>query len=352
MASSGRNDRGVERSGKGGACYVIAEAGVNHNGDIGVARELVKAAAESNADAIKVQTFIAEDVTAPTARKAVYQLETTSKKESQLEMLRSLELPREAHAELQELCRDLGVAFVSTPFDTKSVDLLDELGVPFIKIGSGEVTNLPFLEYVARKGRPIVLSTGMSTLAEVDEAVCAIERAGCTDLTLLHCVSNYPADPAAVNLRAMETMHQAWGHPVGYSDHTPGIAVAVAAAALGACVIEKHFTLDRTLPGPDHRASLEPGVFREMVDAIRTVERAMGDGRKAPAASEIETAAAARRSLVAARDIAPGETLREEDVAILRPGTGLPPSMLRYVLGCTTRTAIKAGALLELEMLA
>ena len=335
----------------GARCLVIAEAGVNHNGDVALARELVKAAASAGADAVKVQTFVAERVTSPSASKADYQLQTTSKKESQLEMLRKLELSREAHEELQALCDDLDVAFVSTPFDRGSVDLLDSLGVPFIKIGSGEITNHPFLLYVASKGRPIVLSTGMSTLAEVDEAVGVIEQGGCKDLTLLHCVSNYPADPADVNLRAMRTMAEAWGIPVGYSDHTPGIEVALAAVAMGAAVLEKHFTLDRSLEGPDHRASLEPKDFHRMVDGIRTIERALGTGRKIPAPSEGNTRVTARRSLVAACDIAEGEFLTEANIAILRPGTGLSPVFLGVVVGRHAAMDIAKGTVLTLEML-
>jgi N,N'-diacetyllegionaminate synthase len=334
-----------------GRCLVIAETGVNHNGDVELARALVETAAKAGADAVKMQTFVAERVAGRAAPKAAYQIETTGGEESQLEMLKRLELSPEAHEELQALCRKLGVLFVSTPFDRESVDLLDRLDVPFLKIGSGEVTNLPFLAYAASKGRPVVLSTGMSNLAEVDDAVRTLEQAGCENLTLLHCVSNYPADPADVNLRAMTTMARAWGHPVGYSDHTPGLAVALAAVAMGAVVLEKHFTLDRDLPGPDQRASLEPSEFREMVDGIRTIEKAMGSGRKTPAPSEANTRAVARRSLVAARDIEPGDILSLEDLAILRPGTGLPPAMLPYVAGRVARRAIEAGAVIDLEMI-
>ena len=337
--------------GAGHPAYVIAEAGVNHNGDIELARSLVRAAVEAGADAVKVQTFVAEQIVTRDAPKADYQVESTARAESQLEMLKRLELSREDHKDLQALCRELGVAFVSTPFDLRSVVLLDELDVPFIKIGSGEVTNLPFLEYVARKGRPIVLSTGMSTLAEADEAVRTIEAAGCRDLAVLHCVSNYPADPRDANLRAMQTMAAAWSIPVGYSDHTPGIAVPLAAVAMGASIIEKHFTLDRTLDGPDHRASLEPDAFRRMVEGIRTVEVALGSGRKEPAASEKNTARVARRSLVAARDIAAGTVLDTQDIAILRPVTGLPPVMLAHVVGRTARAEIPVGTIIRLEML-
>ena len=338
--------------GPGQPCFIIAEAGVNHNGDVKLAKRLINVAAEAGADAVKFQTFKAERMVSVTAPKAEYQLQTTDAAESQLEMLQHLELSPEAHRELHAYCQERGVLFMSTPFDEESIDLLDELGVPVFKIGSGEITNWPFLEYVARKGKPIILSTGMSYLSEVDEAVRVIRDAGCDQLVLLHCVSNYPADPADANLRAVQTMAMAFGVPVGYSDHTPGIEVALAAVALGACVIEKHFTLDRSLSGSDHRASLEPDELTALVQGIRTVEAALGHGRKEPAASEANTAAVARKSLVAARDIPAGTKLTEGLIAIKRPGTGLPPAMRLYLIGRTVRMGIPAETLLTLEMLA
>jgi len=240
---------------------------------------------------------------------------------------------------------------MSTPFDEESADFLADLGVAVFKIPSGEITNLPFLRHVACRGKPMIVSTGMSYLGEVETAVRTIEEAGNYDFVLLHCVSNYPADPADVNLRAMQTMATAFGVPVGYSDHTLGIEVAIAAVALGACVIEKHFTLDRSLPGPDHRASLEPDELAVLVRGIRTVEAALGQGRKEPAASEANTAAVARRSLVAARDIPAGTVLTEEMLAIKRPGTGLPPAMLGHTLGRRTRVNMPAGTIIDLGML-
>ena len=338
--------------GFGEPVFIIAEAGVNHNGDVELAKRLINVAAEAGADAVKLQTFKAERVVSATAPKAEYQLQTTDAVESQLDMLRRLELSLEAHRELQAYCQERGVLFMSTPFDEESADLLDELGVPVFKVGSGEITNWPFLEYVARKGKPIILSTGMSYLSEVDEAVRVIRDAGCDQLVLLHCVSNYPADPADANLRAMQTLAAAFGVPVGYSDHTLGIEVAIAAVALGACVIEKHFTLDRSLPGPDHRASLEPDELKSLVRGIRTVEAALGHGCKKPAASEANTAAVARRSLVAVQDIPAGTTLTEELIATKRPGTGLPPAMRPYLVGRTVRVSVPDGTLLKLEMLA
>jgi len=340
------------RIGPGQPCFIIAEAGVNHNGSLEIARQLVDVAAQACADAVKFQTFKAEKVISPQTPKAAYQLQTTGDGESQLDMVKRLELPFDAFRELYAYCQDKDILFMSTPFDEDSADFLADLGVAVFKIPSGEITNLPFLAHVARKGKPMIVSTGMSYLGEVEAAVRTIEEAGNHDFVLLHCVSNYPADPADVNLRAMQTMAMAFGVPVGYSDHTPGIEVALAAVALGACVIEKHFTLDRSLPGPDHRASLEPDELTALVRGIRTVESALGHGRKEPAASEVNTAAVARRSLVAARDIPAGTMLTKELIAIKRPGTGLLPAMRSYLVGRTIRVPVPAGTLLTLEMLA
>lgn len=338
--------------GPGQPCFIIAEAGVNHNGSLEMARQLVDAAARAGADAVKFQTFKAEKVVSPQAPKAAYQLQTTGASESQLDMVKRLELPFDAFRELYVYCQDKGIRFMSTPFDEESVDFLAELNVAVFKIPSGEITNLPFLAHVARKGKPMIVSTGMSYLGEVEAAVRTIEETGNHDFVLLHCVSNYPADPADANLRAMQTMATAFSVPVGYSDHTLEAEVAIAAVALGACVIEKHFTLDRSLPGPDHRTSLEPDELSALVRGIRTVEMALGHGRKEPADSEANTATVARRSLVAARDIQAGTTLTEELIAIKRPGTGLPPAMRPYLIGRTARITIPAGTLLTLEMLA
>jgi N-acetylneuraminate synthase len=255
--------------GPGQPVFVIAEAGVNHNGDLKLARALIDVAVEAGADAVKFQTFRAERLATPDAPKAEYQVQTTGNAESQFEMLRRLELSADAHRELQAYCHERGIIFLSTPFDEEAVDLLDESGVAAFKISSGDLTNSPLLEHVASKGKPVILSTGMSELSELIEAVSVLNTAGCENPVLLHCVSNYPADPAEVNLRAMQTMRSAFDVPVGFSDHTQGIDVALAAVALGACVIEKHFTLDRTMPGPDHRASLEPTELRELVRSIR-----------------------------------------------------------------------------------
>jgi N,N'-diacetyllegionaminate synthase len=343
---------GTRRIGPGEPVFVIAEAGVNHNGDIDLAQRLVDVASEAGADAIKFQTFKAENVAASTAPKAVYQLETTDSFESQQEMLRRLELSPAMHRELQAYCQQQHILFMSTPFDENSADLLDELDVPLFKLPSGEVNNWPFLEYVARKGKPLILSTGMSYLSEVDEALRVIYNAGNTQVIILHCVTNYPADPADVNLRTMQTMATALHTPVGYSDHTPGPEVALAAVALGACVIEKHFTLDKSLSGPDHRASLEPRELRALIAGIRTVERALGNGTKQPASSEENNRLLVRRSLVAAQDIPQGDILQPHMLKGLRPAGGISPALAREVVGHKTRQALKSGQLVTWSDLA
>jgi N-acetylneuraminate synthase len=339
------------RIGPGYPCFIIAEAGVNHNGSIELATRLVDAAVEAGADAVKFQTFKAERLVTPDAPKADYQVQATDISESQLEMLRRLELSRENHFELFSYCRRKGILFMSTPFDEESADLLEELGVPAFKIPSGELTNLPFLTHVARKGRAMIVSTGMSYLDEVKDAVQAVAETGNMNLALLHCVSTYPANPADVNLRAMHTMAAAFNVPVGYSDHTLGIEVALAAVALGACVVEKHFTLDRTLPGPDHRASLEPDELAALVRGSRVVEKALGHARKEPSASETNTAAVARKSLVAKWDIRTGSMLTEEMITLKRPGTGLPAAMRSKIVGRKAKQDIPAGTFLTLEMM-
>ena len=336
--------------GPGHPCFIIAEAGVNHNGDIAMARQLVNAAAAARADAVKFQTFKAERLATLDAPKADYQRETTGASEGQYEMLRRLELSLEMHQELMDYCKERSILFMSSPFDESSADMLASLGVAVLKVPSGEITNLPYLSHLSAKGLPMIVSTGMAHLGEVEEAVDTIEKAGNQDFVLLHCVSNYPASPSDVNLRAMGTMAAAFGVPVGYSDHTLGIEVALAAVSLGACVIEKHMTLDRGLPGPDHTASLEPEDFKAMVASTRTIERALGTGRKVPAASEASSAAAARKSLVAAREIPAGTSLTEDLIAIMRPGTGLPPAMRSYLIGRSVRVPVRAGELITLDM--
>jgi N-acetylneuraminate synthase len=336
--------------GEGHPCFIIAEAGVNHNGDPELARQLIDEAAAAHADAVKFQTFRADSLMVRSAPKAGYQRETTGSAESQFDMVRRLELPFEEFGRLKNYSERRGILFLSTPFDFEAVDYLASLDVAAFKISSGEVTNHPLLAYVARTGKPVILSTGMATLNEVEEAVGLMKSAGASALALLHCVSNYPALPRDVNLRAMLTMRNAFGVPVGYSDHTLGIEIAIAAVALGASIIEKHFTIDRDLPGPDHRASLQPNELSAMVRGIRDVEQAFGHGRKEPAASEADTAAAARRSLVTACDIHAGMAMTEKVIAIKRPGTGMPPSMRTSILGRTAKNDIPAGTVLTLEM--
>jgi N-acetylneuraminate synthase len=331
---------------------IVAEAGVNHGGNAAAACRLVETAAAAGADAVKFQAFAAERLATATAPMAAYQRRAVSVRHTQLDMLRELELSIDAHRRAAAVSHDLGLLFLSTPFDEQSADALAAIGVPAFKLPSGEITNLPLLAHVARKGKPVILSTGMATLGEVDEAIGAIVGAGCNEIVLMHCTSAYPAAPSDANLRAIGTLAAVFDRPCGYSDHTRGHDVTVAAVALGACVVEKHLTLDRGAPGPDHAASLDPAEFGAMVRAVRTAEAALGDGRKRPAASEREIAMVVRRSLVAARAIPAGSVLDEEAVTVRRPGTGLPPGARETVIGRTVRIDIPAGALITLEMLA
>jgi N,N'-diacetyllegionaminate synthase len=332
--------------------FVIAEAGVNHNGSLDLALQLVDAAKASGADAVKFQTFRADQLATRSAHKAPYQERTTSNSESQFEMLQRLQLDAAAHRRLIDHCRNVGIQFLSSPFDTQSADLLATMNVPLYKVPSGEITNLPFLQHLARKSRPLILSTGMSTLGEVEEAVHVLQAAGAIKLTLLHCVTEYPAPFAEVNLRAMQTLKSAFGLPVGYSDHTSGIEIAIAAVALGAEVIEKHFTLDRSLPGPDHSASLEPIELRQMVTAIRHVEAALGTGIKAPAPCELPNISVARKSVVAARTLPTGHQLATGDLEIKRPGNGLAPKLLPTLIGRTLRASVAKDEIINWDHLA
>ncbi len=336
--------------GDGHPCFIIAEAGVNHNGDVELAKRLIDVAVDAGADAVKFQTFKAESVISSQALKAPYQKVTTGKDESQLEMVKRLELSFDTFRELYEYCRGKDILFLSTPFDYESADFLDSLGMAAFKVPSGEITNNKLLMNIARKKLPVILSTGMSDIVEVGQAVCWIKELGNDDIILLHCVSNYPANPNDANLRVLGTMKTAFQIPVGYSDHTPGIEVSLAAVALGACVIEKHFTLDKNFPGPDHQASLDPNELASMVHGIRVVEASLGHGRKEPAVSEANTAAVARRSLVADVDIRAGTQIAEEHIAIKRPGTGLPPSMFPYLIGLKLQEDVSAGTIFSMEM--
>ncbi len=306
---------------------IIAEAGVNHNGSIDRAKKLVDVACEAGADFVKFQTFKAKTVVTRTADKAEYQKESTGAAESQFEMIKKLELNRTAHLELIQHCGKRDIRFLSTAFDHDSIDLLAELNIPFYKIPSGEITNLPYLRHVGRMGKPIIMSTGMSTLEEVRAAMEILLTAGLQkeDLTILHCNTEYPTPMADVNLRAMLTIRDELGVNVGYSDHTLGIEVPVAAVAMGACVIEKHFTLDRNMPGPDHAASLEPDELKSMVSAIRNIEQALGYGEKKPSPSETNNIVVVRKSIVAKKDIKKGEVLSDSNLDTKRPGTGISP---------------------------
>ncbi|MBA7481332.1 N,N'-diacetyllegionaminic acid synthase [subsurface metagenome] len=337
--------------GKGKPCFIIAEAGVNHNGDINLAKKLVDVAKEAGADAVKFQTFKAEEVVIRNAAKAAYQKETTPPEESQYDMLRKLELSKDDFADLFAYAQEQGILFLSSPFDVGSVDLLSELGVSAFKIPSGEITNQPLLKHIARKRKPIILSTGMATREEVGEALEVIKQEGTDDIILLHCVSSYPAKIEDMNLKAMETLENSFQLPVGLSDHSTGITIPIAAVALGACVIEKHFTLDRKLPGPDHRASLEPDELKQMVTAIRDVERAMGNGVKRPTRDEEENKKVVRRSIVAKVDI-PQETIITEGMLdIRRPGTGLEPKYLGKIIGRTAEATIKKDEIITISKL-
>ena len=333
-----------------GRCYVIAEAGVNHNGELPLAMKLVDAAVAANADAVKFQTFRAERFISPVADRAEYQIASTGGHESQLEMVKKLELPLEAFRKLKIYSEECGITFLSTPFEQESADFLDEIGVPAFKLSSGEVTNLDFLRHVARKQKPIILSTGMADLEEVREAVNAIRESSAVEFVLLHCVTNYPSQPASANLRAMETMHKEFGCAVGFSDHTLGVELALAACALGARVIEKHLTLDCKMPGPDHSASLEMHEFASMVEGIRQIESALGDGVKRPAAEELPVIKVARRSLAAAQDLSAGTVLTVAHIAAMRPGTGIAPKLRQSLIGRKVRQPIRAGTLLAFEM--
>jgi N-acetylneuraminate synthase len=353
--------------------YVIAEAGVNHNGSLDIARDLIDVAAEAGADAIKFQTFRADTLVTRSASKAAYQRVTTDAHESQHAMLEALELSEDDHQALVEHCTVRGVQFLSTPFDPESLRMLIErFEMHRIKVPSGEITNGPLLLAAARTGRPVILSTGMSTLGEVEQAL-GVLAFGYTErgdppgvenfegayasadgqsalrdrVTVLHCTSEYPAPPEAVHLRAMDTLRAAFGLSVGYSDHTRGIAVSIAAVARGAVLVEKHFTLDRSLPGPDHRASLEPDELTAMVRAIRDVEAALGQSVKAPTAAELDTRAVARKSLMAAAAIREGEPFSVENVAARRPGTGVSPMEYWRYMGERAPHAYEPGDLLS-----
>lgn len=315
--------------------FVIAEAGVNHNGDIEIAKQLIDAASEAGADAVKFQTFQADSLVCRTAKKAEYQLETTDRTETQYDMLKKLELTPQMHRELIEHCIKRNIMFLSTPFDLESIKLLSELGMQIYKIPSGEITNLPYLREIAKQQKKIILSTGMSSMDEVKAAVNVLKNNGTEELTLLHCNTQYPTPISDVNLLAMVKMREETGLPVGYSDHTQGIEVPIAAAALGAEVIEKHFTLDRKMEGPDHKASLEPQELMQMVVGIRKIESALGSKIKQVSESEMTNVAIVRKSIVAAANIKRGEKYTEKNITTKRPATGISPMLWDEIIGKT-----------------
>jgi len=319
--------------GPGQPCFIVAEAGVNHNGDINLAHRLVDAAAKAGADAVKFQTYSPESVIARNAPKPAYQHQTTPTDESQFEMAEKLALSYQDFRGIKSLADELGIVFLSTPIAPEDVDFLVALGTPALKVASMDIVNYPMLDYIGRQKVPVIASTGMATLGEVESAIDMLRQAGCSEIVLLHCVTNYPARDDEANLRVMDTLAQAFQVPVGFSDHTTGTAVPVAAVARGACMIEKHFTLDRGLPGPDHTSSLEPPAFKTMVDDIRAVESALGSPVKIPLPVEIENRRVMRRSVVASVDLPAGTVLKREHLALKRPGDGLGASFIQFLVG-------------------
>lgn len=335
--------------GKGFPAFIIAEAGVNHNGSLDLALKLVDAAAAAGADAVKFQTFKTEKTVTKSSPKADYQIANTGSVESQFDMIKKLEFGEEQFRRIKRRCEEKNILFVSTPFDDESIDLLADMDVPFYKIASGEITNYPLIARVASKGKPVIMSTGMSKLEEVSDALAVIRRERDVPIAVLHCVSNYPSTVEDSNLSVMAAMRERFQIPVGWSDHTLGINVAVAAAALGAEVVEKHFTLSSDMEGPDHRASLEPGPLADMVKGIREAQAAIGDGVKRRMTSEENTASVARKSLHAARRIPSGKRLDVNDVALMRPGTGIPANRFDEFVGRRIIKDVEAYKMLREE---
>lgn len=328
--------------------YIIAEAGVNHNGSLELAKNLVDKAKEAGADCVKFQTFIASQIVSKNAVKADYQKKQTAKSESQHEMLKKLELSFDDFIELNNYCKEIGIEFLSTAFDFESIDFLNQLGMQVWKIPSGEITNLPYLIKIAKLNKKVILSTGMSTMREIEDAVNILKDHGASELIILHCTTEYPTPYEDVNLNAMLAIKEKFGYEVGYSDHTMGIEVPIAAVALGAKVIEKHFTLDRTMDGPDHKASLEPSELKTMVDAIRNIELSMGTGIKEPADSEKKNIAIARKSIVANRSIKKGEILTEQNLTVKRPGDGISPMKWFEIIGTKAIRDFEEDELIEI----
>ncbi|HOW16797.1 MAG TPA: N-acetylneuraminate synthase [bacterium] len=330
--------------------FIIAEAGVNHNGDINIAKKLVKEAKRIGCDAVKFQTFKAENIVTRFAERADYQNKNNPGANSQYDMLKALELSHKDHLELIKLCNDINIKFLSSPFGLEDVDFLSSLGMDVVKIPSGEITNLPYLRRVASLKKKIILSTGMSDMNEIKEALNILIEGGVKkqDISILHCNTEYPTPYDDVNLKAMLSIRDAFGINVGYSDHTPGIEVAISAVALGATIIEKHFTLDKSMVGPDHKASLEPEEFKIMVDAIRNIEKALGDGVKRPSSSELKNKDIVRKSIVALLDIKKGDVFSDKNVTVKRPGTGISPMLWDKVIGQISKRDFKKDELIEI----
>lgn len=328
--------------------YIIAEAGVNHNGEIDIAKELIRNAKKAGVDAVKFQTYVTENLVSKLASKAEYQIKNTSVEETQFQMLKKLELSFEDYKGLSEYAKKIGIDFLSSPFDEDSIDFLTSLSMPFWKIPSGEITNKPYLIKLAKTKKPIILSTGMSTVEEIDDALEVFSDYNHDDIILLHCNTEYPTPFEYVNLKAMETMRGKFNLKVGYSDHTEGIEVPIAAVSLGAVVIEKHFTLDKTLPGPDHKASLEPMELTEMVKSIRNIEKALGDGVKEPTESEMKNITIARKSIVAKHEIKKGDCFTVNNLTVKRPGNGISPMKWFEVIGQKASRDFEEDELIEI----
>ncbi len=338
---------GKKTIGSNHPCYVIAEAGVNHNGDLKLALDLVRAAKATGADCVKFQTFKASQLATPNAPKANYQLKVTSPEESQFDMLQKLELQMEDYQKIIYLCRELDIQFLSTPYNSEDADFLNKLGVDAFKIASGQLVEIPFLKHVASLGKPIIISTGMANLAEVYEGISAIRKNGNNQIILLQCTTNYPSAIEDANINAMTTMQKALNITIGYSDHVPNNYACYTAVALGAKCIEKHFTLDQNLPGPDHSCSLNPEQFTQLVNGIRQVEKSLGNPVKQPTQAEIDNTEGMRRSIVAIKDIAQGAVIKKSDLGFKRPATGLAPKELSKIIGKKTKQALSNDTILQ-----
>ncbi|WP_027400288.1 N-acetylneuraminate synthase [Anaerovorax odorimutans] len=328
--------------------FIIAEAGVNHNGKLETAKLLAEVAKNAGADVVKFQTFIAEDCISNFASKAEYQKKNTQAEESQLDMVKKIQISFDEFIELKSHCDKIGIQFISTPFDFKSIEFLNHLNIPFWKIPSGEITNVPYLNRIANTGKPVIMSTGMCTLEEVEFAVKLLKENGSGEISLLHCNTEYPTPFKDVNLAAMNTLKRTFNCRTGYSDHTLGIEAPIAAVAMGAEVIEKHFTLDKNMIGPDHKSSLEPDELKKMISAIRNIEMAIGNGKKKPSESEIKNIQVARKSIVAKKAISKGEYFTEENITVKRPGSGISPTRWFDVLGLISTKDYQKDELIEL----